>query len=136
MANSEQPAFPLIYSFEGGASSDGLSFRVEGTSFDGEIVRFSIPLSNIQHFVAFLLLWVRDLSPDGPLDSEGDTTGGSRLPIPATSIAIGHHEGGEAYIGISVGRAELVFSLPVSSLETVGQSLILAGAAPSNTKPV
>jgi hypothetical protein len=136
MPNSEQLTFPLIYSFEGAASNDGLSFRIEGTSFDGEIVRFSIPLSNIQHFVAFLLLWVRNLSPDGSMDSEGDPTGGSRLPIPATSIAIGHPEGGEAYIGISVGRAELVFSLPVSSLETVGQSLILAGAAPSNTKPV
>lgn len=136
MANPKQPAFPLICSFEGAPSSDGLSFLVEGTSFSGEIVRFSIPLSNIQHFVAFLLLWVRNLSPDGSLDSENDAAAGSRLPIPATSITIGCPENGEAYIGISVGRAELVFSLPVSSLETVGQSLILAGVAPSNTKPV
>src|SRR5262245_19553668 len=58
-----------------------------------------------------------------------DEVAEGRIPIPATSIAIGQPGGSEAYIGISVGRAELVFSLPASSLVPVGQSLMLAGTS-------
>jgi hypothetical protein len=53
------------------------------------------------------------------------------LPIPATSIAIGEPNGDEGYLGISVGRAELVFSLPVSSFGPLGQSLLMAGTPPT-----
>jgi hypothetical protein len=49
------------------------------------------------------------------------------LLIPATSIAIGEPNGDEGYLGISVGRAELVFSLPVASLAQLRQSLLMAG---------
>jgi hypothetical protein len=51
------------------------------------------------------------------------------LPIPATSIAIGEPNGDEGYLGISVGRAELVFSLPVSSFGPLGESLLMASAS-------
>lgn len=134
MAKPEAPVFPLMYSFEGGVSEDGSAFLVEGTSFGGEVVRFALPLDNIQHLVAFLLIWARNLSPNEPLAPD-DNSSSSKLPIPATSIAVGFPEGGEAYIGISVGLAELVFSLPTSALEPVGQSLILAGA-PTNAKAI
>jgi hypothetical protein len=50
------------------------------------------------------------------------------MPIPATSIAIGEPSGQEGYIGISVGRAELVFSLPLASFGPLGRTRMLAGA--------
>jgi hypothetical protein len=127
--------FPVIYSFEGNPSEDDSLFLVEGTGFDQSAVRFAIPLDNIQHFIAFLLMWVGTMSVSHHGNAHANhSESNGRIPIPATSIAIGHPNGNEAYIGISVGRAELVFSLPASALTPVGQSLMLAGTA-SNAAP-
>ena len=133
MAEQSSRVFPVIYSFEGHPSEDGSFFLIEGTAFDGTVVRLGIPVDNIQHFIAFLLSWVGTISSahagDAPI---GESEGNGCIPIPATSIGIGHAQGDQAYIGISVGRAELVFSLPASALTPVGHSLILAGA-PANS---
>jgi hypothetical protein len=123
--------FPVIYSFEGNPSDDSSAFLVEGTGFDGSIVRFAIPLDNIQHFVAFLLVWAGTISAGHPNGERDNFQDHGRIPIPATSIAIGQPNGNEAYIGLSVGCAELVFSLPTSALVPVGQTLMLADT-PSN----
>jgi hypothetical protein len=130
MTEQDKRVFPVVYSFEGRPSDDNSTFLVEGTGFDGSPVRFAIPVDNIQHFIAFLLVWVRTLSDAVDKQPEGSEFDG-RIPIPATSIAVGHPNGNEAYIGISVGRAELVFSLPAASLGSIGQSFMIAGT-PSN----
>jgi len=130
MIDEDKRTFPVVYSFEGHPSDDNSAFLVEGTGFDGSSVRFAIPVDNIQHFIAFLLIWVRELSNAVEKHPEGSEFDG-RIPIPATSIAVGHPKGGEAYVGISVGRAGLVFSLPASSLGSIGQSFLIAGT-PSN----
>jgi hypothetical protein len=133
MTKQDTRVFPVMYSFEGHPSEDGSFFLIEGTAFDGAVVRLGIPVDNIQHFIAFLLTWVGTISRARPGDAPvGESESNGCIPIPATSIAIGNPQGDEAYIGISVGRAELVFSLPASALTPVGQSIILAGAA-SNT---
>src|SRR5262245_40345329 len=117
MVDQDKRVFPVVYSFEGQPSEDGCAFLVEGMSFDGSVVRFAIPLDNIQHFIAFLLIWVNAISADHPKSPQAeDPESVNRIPIPAASIAIGQPSGDEAYIGISVGRAELVFSIPASSL--------------------
>jgi hypothetical protein len=132
MEKQDTRVFPVIYSFEGHPSDDGSFFLMEGTAFDGTVVRLGIPLDNIQHLIAFLLNWVGTISSAHPNDAPaGASEGHDCIPIPATSIGIGHATGDQAYIGISVGRAELVFSLPASALTSVGQSLMLAGT-PSN----
>lgn len=132
MTKQDTRVFPVIYSFEGHPSEDGSFFLIEGIAFDGTVVRFGIPLDNIQHFIAFLLNWVGTISSPQPSDTgAGESEGNDCIPIPATSIGIGHAKGDQAFIGISVGRAELVFALPASALTSVGQSLMLAGT-PSN----
>src|SRR5215475_14460468 len=110
MTKQDTSSFPIIYSFEGHPSKDGSFFLIEGTAFDGTVVRLAIPLDNIQHFIAFLLTWVGTISSKHPGDApiDGSESNG-RIPIPATSIAIGPTKGDDAYIGISVGRAELIF---------------------------
>jgi hypothetical protein len=129
MTEQDKRVFPIVYSFDGRPSEDGSAFLVEAIAFEGSVARFAIPVDNIQHFIAFLLIWVRELSGG---HSSGTHADGSEsdgcIPIPATSIAIGQPSGDQVYIAISVGRAELVFSLPASSLGPVGQSLMLAGA--------
>ena len=122
--------FPIIYSFEGGPSADGQSLLVRATGFDASVTTFAIPVDNVKHFIAFLLAWVRTLSEvtgEASMDAAGEA---QIMPIPATSIAVGE----EGYIGISVGRAELVFALPLSSFGPLGQTLLLAGAA-TNVAP-
>jgi len=121
-------AFPIVHSLDGRPSADGAAMLVEATAFDGTVLRFAIPVDNIKHFVAFLLIWAGEIG-EGQSDidkAEGNATAGN-LPIPATSFSIGEPDGEEGYLGISVGRAELVFSLPVSALKPLGQSLLLAG---------
>jgi len=105
---------------------------VEASTFDEKVLRFAIPIDNVQYFIAFLLIWVGKISAAQENRSETDDTEGVSLPIPATSISIGEPHGGEGYLGISVGRAELTFSVPASALLSVGKTLLLAGAMPSS----
>ena len=127
MMEKSSDVFPVIYSFEGSPSEDGSVFLVKAS-----VVRFAIPLDNIQHFITFLLIWAGTISADhsGSADADDCQSSGC-IPIPATSIAVGQPNGNEAYIGVSVGCAELVFSLPASSLGPVGYTLMLAGT-PAN----
>jgi hypothetical protein len=62
MTEQDKRIFPIVYSFEGHPSDSSSTFLVEGICFDGSTVRFAIPVDNIQHFIAFLLIWVRTLS--------------------------------------------------------------------------
>jgi|GraSoiStandDraft_4_1057263.scaffolds.fasta_scaffold562700_2 hypothetical protein len=126
------PAFPIMHSLEARPSDDGVHLLVEATSFDGAVLRFAIPVDNVKHFIAFLLVWVGQITAGQGAGDEADAgMAAGSLPIPATSIAIGEPNGDEGYLGISVGRAELVFSLPVSSFEPLGQSLLVAGTMPT-----
>jgi len=127
--------FPVIYSFEGGPSADGQTLLVKATGFDASVTSFAIPVDNVKHFIAFLLAWVGTISAAGAAD-DADAPGEAQvIPIPATSIAIGAPSGQEGYIGISVGRAELVFALPLASFGPLGETLLMAGT-PANGAPM
>jgi hypothetical protein len=133
MMDQGGPVFPIVHSLEARPSDDGATLLVEATAFDGSVLRFAIPVDNVKHFIAFLLVWVGQISAG---QAGGDDTGAAGmtaggLPIPATSIAIGESNGDEGYLGISVGRAELVFSMPLSTFGPLGQSLLMAGASPT-----
>jgi len=125
---------PVIYGFEGGPSADGQTLVIKATGFDASVTSFAIPIDNVKHFIAFLLAWVGTIS-SGDAPSDDDASGEAQvMPIPATSIAIGAPSGQEGYIGISVGRAELVFALPLASFGPLGQTLLMAGT-PANSAP-
>jgi S1-C subfamily serine protease len=126
-------SFPIIHTLQGGPSEDGDVLLVEAATFDDKVLRFAIPVDNVQHFIAFLLIWVGKISAAQESHTGTDgTEGAGCLPIPATSISIGEPHGSEGYLGISVGRAELTFSVPASALVSVGQSLLLVGAMPGS----
>jgi hypothetical protein len=124
--------FPVIYSFEGGPSADGQTLLVRATGFDASVTSFAIPVDNVKHFIAFLLAWVGTLSAAN--GDAGAPDEAQVMPVPATSIAVGAPSGQEGYIGISVGRAELVFALPLASFGPLGQTLMMAGT-PANGAP-
>jgi hypothetical protein len=131
MADADGFDFPIVHSLQGGPSADGDALLVEATAFDGSVLRFALPVDNIPHLVAFLLIWAGKISAMQP---GSDATEPARsMPIPASSIAIGEPNGEEGYLGIAVGRAELVFSLPVSAPTPVGQSLLVAGLRPTSS---
>jgi hypothetical protein len=123
--------FPMIRNARGGPSVDGGSLLVEGLTADGQGIRFAVPLDEVKHFVAFLLVSVGKISaiqgPQGMSDAEPCAP---CRPIPATSIAIGEPEDGEGYLQMSVGRAELLFSVPISAFEPVARSMLLASVQP------
>jgi hypothetical protein len=132
-SDTNAPVFSIIHTLQGGPSEDGNALLVEAATFDDKLVRFAIPIDNVQHFIAFLLIWVGKISAaqDSQVKTDG-MEGAVSLPIPATSISIGEPHGDEGYLGISVGRAELMFSVPASALVSVGQTLLLAGAMPGS----
>jgi hypothetical protein len=122
--------YPLVRHAQGGPAPDNNALLVEAATADGEPVRFALSLSDVQHFVAFLLISVGkigvirdDQVPDGPI--------GQCPPVPATSIAIGQPEGDEGYLGIAVGEAELVFSIPLSAFDELGRALLTLSAKPN-----
>src|SRR5262249_47570998 len=123
--------FPVIWSFEGGPSADAQTLLVRATGFDASVTTFAIPIDNVKHFIAFLLAWMGTLSEVGAADDTEASGEAQVMPIRATSIAIGGPSGQEVYIGIWVGRAELVFALPLASFGPLGQTLMMAGT-PAN----
>jgi len=131
MIDQGKLAFPIVHALDGRPSDDGTALLVEATAFDGSVLRFAVPIDNVKHFIAFLLVWVGTISAGQASDDDPDAATESSLPIPATAIAIGEPNGAEGYIGISVGRAELVFSLPVSAFGPLGESLLMASASPT-----
>jgi hypothetical protein len=133
MADQDPPAFPIVCSFDASGSEDGSALLVQANGFDGSVLRFAIPIDNVKYFISFLLMWVGTISSTESGRDKTDLIGLGTLPIPATSIAIGEPSGKEGYIGISVGRAELVFSLPISAFHPIAQTLLLAGMQPSST---
>jgi hypothetical protein len=126
--------FSIVYSLEGAPSDDGKTLLVEAACFDGSEMRFAIPVENIQHVVAFLLVWAGTMNAGAPGSAAGCRVPSNSLPIPATAVSVGEPEGKEGYLGISVGRAELVFSVPLSAFGPLGQSLLTLGA-PANDRP-
>ena len=133
MGDQSERQFPIVYSFDGAASADGTALLVEATGFDGSVMRFAIPIDNVKHFIAFLLVWIGTISATRENGDDAEVAGGSTLPIPATSIAIGEPSGEEGYIGIAVGRVELVFSLPLSALAPIGRTLLMAATGPQSS---
>jgi hypothetical protein len=131
MIDQGKLAFPIVHALDGRPSDDGKALLVEATAFDGSVLRLAVPIDNVKHFIAFLLVWVGTISAGQASDDNPDAATQSSLPIPTTAIAIGEPNGAEGYIGISVGRAELVFSLPVSAFGPLGESLLMASASPT-----
>jgi hypothetical protein len=134
MAEEGERTFPIVCAFDGGPSPDGMSLFVEATTIDGRVLRFAIPVDNVKHVITFLLAWTGAISAGLPEADGANRIGVGIPPIPATAIAIGEPSAGEGYIGISVGRAELLFSLPVSALGPLGQTLLMA-AGPVSAVP-
>jgi hypothetical protein len=135
MTDEGEGRFPIACAFNGGPSADATLLHVEVTTFDGRVTRFAIPVDNVKHVVAFLLAWTGAISAERPDANALDRVAGeSVLPIPATSVAVGEPNGSEGYIGISVGRAELVFSLPLAAFGPLGQTLLMT-AGPASCVP-
>src|SRR5262249_34421418 len=129
---SQLATYPLVRSAQGGPAPDGKALLVEGATADGEPVRFALSLTDVQHFVSFLLISVGRLSvAQDDYGRTADDTVGQSPPVPATSIAIGEPEGEEGYLGIAVGQAELVFSVPLSVFDELGRTLLTISAKPN-----
>jgi hypothetical protein len=114
---------------QGGPSPDGRSLLIEAATVEGEMLRFAVALSDIQHFVAFLLVSAGKVTATQGLATSALSPAGSMsLPIPVTAIDIGEPVGNEGYLGISVGQAELVFSVPMSAFDPLGRTMLTLSA--------
>jgi hypothetical protein len=123
--------FPLVRHAQGGPSPDGDSLLVEVETGEEGTLRFAIPLADVQHFVAFLLVSVGKISATQGLEaSSSDIAAPGTCPIPVTSIAIGEPAGDEGYLGIAVGQAELLFALPTSAFDPLGRTMLTVSAQP------
>jgi hypothetical protein len=128
---TDEPAvFPLVRHVQSAPAPDGKAMLVEVATVDEGLVRFAIPLADVQHLVAFLLISAGRISAlRGDQAPTSDEVGQSP-PIPATSIAVGEPAGAEGYLGIAVGPAELVFSIPISAFDELGRTLLAISAEP------
>jgi hypothetical protein len=123
--------YPLVRHAQAGPSPDGQALLVEAVTADGAPVRFAMPLPDVQHFVAFLLISVGGIGVprDDHAGGSDDATAPS-LAVPVTSIAIGEPRGDEGYLGVGVGPAELVFSVPLAAFDELGRTLLTISAGP------
>ena len=127
---NQSAVFPLVRVVQSAPSPDGKALLVEVGSADDKLVRFAIPLTDVQHFVAFLLISAGRITA---MENEHVPTSeavGQSPPVPVTSIAVGEPAGEEGYLGIAVGPAELVFSIPISAFDELGRTLLAISADP------
>ena len=127
---SHSAVFPLVRDVQSAPSPDGKALLVEVGTADDKLVRFAIPLTDVQHFVAFLLISAGRISAAMDEQVAASDEVGQSPPIPATSIAVGEPAGNEGYLGIAVGPAELVFSIPISAFGELGRTLLAISAEP------
>ena len=120
--------FPLVLQVQGGASPDGGSLLVEAATVEGEMLRFAVALTDVQHFVAFLLVSAGKMTAAQGLAASPNPAAAMSLPIPVTAIDVGEPVGNEGYLGISVGRAELVFSVPMTAFDPLGRTMLTLSA--------
>ena len=121
--------FPLVLQVQGGASPDGGSLLVEAATVEGEMLRFAVALTDVQHFVAFLLVSAGKMTATQALHAASPNPAAAMsLPIPVTAIDVGEPVGKEGYLGISVGLAELVFSVPMSAFDPLGRTMLTLSA--------
>ena len=130
MTDQGKLVFPVVHSLEGRPTDDGTvtARRSHGLRRERAPLRHSGRQRQALHRISVAVGRDDQRGPGGQGDSGAAHVGEGSLPIPATSIAIGEPNGNEGYIGISVGRAELIFSMPVSAFGELGQSLLMAGA--------
>jgi hypothetical protein len=133
--SDDRVGFPLIRSARGGPSPDGGNLLVEGVTADGQPVRFAVALDEVQHFVSFLLVSIGKIRALQQPQEEPEMTTPSR-PIPATSVAIGEPGDDEGYLVMKVGRAELLFSMPIAAFEPVAHSMLMAAARPKDKRVI
>ena len=127
----DEPAvFPLVRHVQSGPAPDGKAVLVEVATADERLVRFALPLADVQHLVAFLLISAGRISALQNDEIPTSDEVGQSPPIPATSIAVGEPAGAEGYLGIAVGPAELVFSIPISAFDELGRTFLALSAEP------
>lgn len=121
--------YPLVRYAQGGPAPDGEALLIEGATAEGGPVRFSLCLGDVQHFVAFLLISVRQIGVvRGDPAPIPDAAIVQSPAVPATSIAVGQAQGDQGYLGVAVGRTELVFSIPLSAFEELGRTMLTISA--------
>jgi hypothetical protein len=125
----EATEFPLVQFVHGGPSQDGRSLLVEAATTQGP-VQFSVALADVKHLVAFLLVSVGKMTALAPAQPDLAPSNPDCRPIPATSISIGEADGDQGYLGIDVGAAELVFSLPLSAFDPIARTMLATSAQP------
>jgi hypothetical protein len=129
---SDWALYPLVRYAQGGPAPDGKALLVEGATAEDEPVRFALSVGDVQDFVAFLLI---SLGQIGVMRGDPAPTSDQAIvqspAVPATSIAVGEPAGNEGYLGIAVGRAELIFSMPLSAFEELGRTMLTISAKPN-----
>ena len=134
LPHDETHLFPRLCGADGQLSGDGGALLVEATASGGDVVRFSIDLADVQHLVSYLLVWASRLGGRaGAGTNAGEEAQIFSHPIPASSVAMGKSDGEEGYLAISVGPAELLFSMPISAFDRIGRNLLTASARPTGT---
>lgn len=128
---ADEPAvFPLVQHIQSGPAPDGKALLVEIATANEGLVRFAIPLTDVQHLVAFLLISAGKVSAAQDVQISPSDEVGQSPPVPVTSIAVGEPSGDEGYLGIAVGPAELVFSIPISAFDELGRTFLALSAEP------
>ena len=126
---SDWAIYPLVRYAQGGPAPDGKALLIEGATAEGGPVRFSLSLGDVQHFIAFLLVSVGQIGVTrGAPTPIPDEAIQQSAPVPATSIALGQPQGDQGYLGIAVGRAEIVFSIPLSAFDELGRTMLTISA--------
>jgi hypothetical protein len=123
---------PFVTDVLGDVAPDGDSIGLRIQRSELGPIDIYLRIEDVQHIVSIMLVLCGEAQRRRPVEPDAPPAGA--VPVPLSAINIGQDDQQQTFMMLEVGAASLVFGLPPTALEEVGQTL-LALSARASDKP-
>jgi len=124
---------PIVTEVFGDVAPNGSAIVLRIRRSEQAPVEICLRIEYVQHLVSFILVLSCEAKRLQP-PPECDSPPSGAVPLPLSAINVGQDDQQQTFMMLEVGATSLMFGLPPSILEDVGQTLIALSAGAS-TKP-
>jgi hypothetical protein len=121
---------PFVIDVVGEVAPDGKAIGLRIQRSEQGPVDLCLRIQDVQYMVSILLaLSCEAKRLHAPPEADGPPSGA--IPLPLSAINVGQDDDDQTFMMLEVGAAVLMFGLPQSALEEVGQTLLALSARPT-----
>lgn len=124
---------PIVTEVFGDVAPNGSAIVLRIQRSEQAPIDICLRIEDVQHLVSIMLVLSCEAKRLQP-PPECDSPPSGAVPLPLTAINVGQDDQQQTFLMLEVGATSLMFGLPPSVLEEVGQ-LLIALSARASTKP-